>query len=96
MLAEREIQKHADDTQAVLTDMFRKLTSRKPTAAELKLLLKLYQDQLADFEKDPKRAEAFLKTGDWPRDAKLPAARVAALGVVASMLMNFDQSVMKR
>ena len=96
VLAEREIQQHGDKTEAVLTDMFRRLTSRKPRAAELKLIVKLYEDQLADFEKDPKRAEAFLKTGDWPRDAKFPAARVAALGVVASMLMNFDQCVMKR
>jgi len=96
MLAEREIKLHGDNTEAILAGMFRELTSRKPRPAETKLLVKLYQEQLADFEKNPKRAEAFLKTGDRPRDKKLPAARTAALGVVASMLMNFDQSVMKR
>jgi hypothetical protein len=96
MLAEREIKLHGDNTDAILAGMFRELTSRKPRAAETKLLVKLYLEQLADFEKNPKRAEAFLKTGDRPRDKKLPAARTAALGVVASMLMNFDQSVMKR
>ena len=96
MLAQRMIAQHGDDTNAVLTDTFRRLTSRKPNDRELKVLTKLYDEQLATFTKTPAKAEQFLKTGDKPRDKKLAAPRLAAVAVLASTLMNYDECVMKR
>ncbi len=53
-------------------------------------------EQLAIFSADEAKAQALLKTGDSPRDEKLPAARVATAAVVVNGLLNFDGSVMKR
>ena len=62
----------------------------------MKVLTKLYDEQFAVFTKNPARAEQFLKTGDTPRDKKLAGPRLAALAVLASTLMNYDECVMKR
>ena len=96
MLAQRMIAKHGDDTGAVIAETFRRLTSRTPNERETKVLTKLYDEQFAVFTKNPARAEQFLKTGDTPRDKKLAGPRLAALAVLASTLMNYDECVMKR
>jgi hypothetical protein len=96
MLAQRLIQQHQDNTQAIIVDMFRLLTSRHPTDQETAVLTKLVEEQANYFQEDPKRAEAFLKNGDAPRDAKIPAVRLAAIGMLANTLLNFDECVMRR
>ena len=97
VLGERLAKRHVDDDQALLTELFRTLTSRTPDARELGVLENLFHTERKAFEKEPNRAEEFLKTGDAKRiDAKLPATRVAAAGVVANLLMGFDECVMKR
>ena len=96
MLGQRMLKKHGDDVGAVVEEMFRVLTSHRPSAQEREILNKLYREQLSNFEQNPEQAEQFLKTGDAPRDESIPAARLAAAGVLASALMNFDEYVMKR
>ena len=96
VLAQRLIQKHGDKTDAVLTDLFRLLTSRRPNPAELKLIAGLYRQQLDHFKRHPKLAAAFLKTGDAKPDPKIPPASFAAVGVVANTLLNFDECMMRR
>ena len=96
MLAQKLIQQHQENTEAIIVDMFRLLTSRQPTADETAVLTKLVTEQVSYFQADPKRAETFLKNGDAPRDDKIPAVRLAALGMLANMLMNFDECVMRR
>jgi len=60
------------------------------------VLTKLVDEQVSYFQEDPKRAETFLQNGDATRDNKIPAVRLAALGMLANMLMNFDECVMRR
>ena len=96
VLAQRLIAAHGENDSASLVDLFRVLTSRRPSDAEAALLRSLLQQQARYFEQHPDRAQAFLKTGDAPRDDKLPAARLAAMAVVASTVMSFDECVMKR
>jgi len=96
MLGQRLIKKHGDDTDRIVTDMFRVLTSRRPSDREKQLLIGLYQDQLKVFQAEPAKAAAYLKTGDAAADKSISASRLAAMGVVANTLMNFDESVMKR
>ena len=96
MLAQRLIQQHQDNTQAIIVDMFRLLTSRHPTDQETAVLTKLIEEQTNYFQEDPQRAETFLKNGDAPRDAKIPAVRLAAIGMLANTLMNFDECIMRR
>ncbi len=59
-------------------------------------MLALYDDQLAYFDEQPDRAEAFLSIGEAEWDRGLPATHLAAVGVAAHTLMNFDEAVMKR
>ena len=72
------------------------MTSREPSERELDLLQQLHDEQLARFEKDAKATDAFLGTGASPEAKGLAKPRVAAAGVVAKALMNFDESVVKR
>ena len=96
MLAQRLIEKHGEATDEIATEMFRSLTSRRPTEAEQAVLLELYQKQFAYFSADAERAKRYLSTGDAARNAGIKAERLAALAAVANALFNFDESVMKR
>ena len=96
VLGQRMLKKHGNDIDSAAAEMFRVLTSRQPLPAERKILRKLYDEQLRDFQKDVGKAERLLKVGDAPRDASIAAPRLAAAAVLASVLMNFDESVMKR
>jgi hypothetical protein len=95
-LGERMVREHGDNIGAMVRDTFRTLTSREPSDRETALLRRLHDEQLAVFEKDAKAAAAFLSVGE-SRPAKgLAKPRVAAAGVLAKALMNFDESVVKR
>jgi len=96
VLGQRMLKKHGTDIDSAAAEMFRVLTSRQPSPAERKILRKLYDEQLQDFQKDVAKAERLLKVGDAPRDSSIAAPRLAAAAVLASVLMNFDESVMKR
>ena len=97
MLAQSQLKKtKVEKLDAVIEELFRLLTSRKPNERESKILTKLYEEQLAYFEQEKAAAEKFLKTGDAAVDKSLPQARLAALTSVVSAIMNFDECVMKR
>ncbi len=96
VLGQAMLKKHGEDVDAMVVEMFRRLTSRRPTEREVEILGRGFAEQLAYFEADPKRAEAFLKVGKTVADKTLPAARIAAAGMVANTLMNFYECVMKR
>ena len=80
----------------MLAEMFRTLTGREAREAERQILERLHKEQLKYFEANPANAKAFLDTGDAAADKKLEPARLAAIGAVANVLLNFDEAVMKR
>ncbi len=101
MLAQKLLIQNKDltgDAQAnsVLNDLFRTLTSRTPTPAELQILSELYTQELATFTQHPEQASAYLKVGDTPKDESLNSNQLAAFAVVANTLFNFDECVIKR
>ena len=79
-----------------LTYGFEALTSRKPRPSDLSELVLLFEKQKKHFAENPENAEKLLTVGEFPRDKKLDAVEVAAYTVVASMMMNFDEFVVKR
>jgi hypothetical protein len=95
-LAQRLLQKHGQNTEAALVDMFRLLTSRRPEGKELAILRDFAATAQKTFEEDPNEAQQLLKVGDLAVDTKLPPARLAALAVVANTLFSYDECVMKR
>jgi len=75
---------------------FLALAGRAPDDTERTLLVKLYQNERARFAGSPEAAQALLKIGDKPADAGQPAAETAALTLVISAVMNYDEAVTKR
>jgi hypothetical protein len=75
---------------------FRLVTGRKPTEKERAVLVKLFDEQKALFEKDAAAAKKLLTVGEKPADAKLPAAELAAATVLANVLFNHDEAVTRR
>jgi hypothetical protein len=74
---------------------FRTLTSRRPAPEELTLLTTLYAEEVARFQKDRQAAEKLLAVGEAPTP-KVNVPETAALAVVASTVMNFDEALVKR
>jgi hypothetical protein len=95
-LGEQMVREHGDNIGAMVRDTFRTLTSREPSVRETALLRRLHDEQLAVFEKDAKATEAFLSVGERRLATGLAKPRIAAAGILAKALMNFDESVVKR
>ncbi len=96
LLAERMVREAGTSLAARITLGFRLLTSRYPTAEELKVLATLYETEFTHFSQAPAKARTFLTVGEYPRDRSLDVPTVAALAVVANTIMNYDEAVMKR
>jgi len=72
---------------------FEKALSRKPLEKERQVLLKLYQESLADFRADPKAASEFIHTGEKPVDPALKPADLAAMATVARAILNLHETI---
>ncbi len=67
-------------------------TFSKPERAVVRRTL---DSALAIYQRDPAAAKIFLSVGDSPLDATLPAPELAAWTLVASQVMNLDESLTK-
>jgi hypothetical protein len=74
---------------------FRLATARAPSAAEVGILKKVYGAQLAVYRKDAKAVLKLLSVGETPRDQRLEPAELAAWTMVASVILNLDETVTK-
>jgi len=95
ILAENMIQS-SPNTEERLIYGFEALISRKPRNEELVELVKLVEKQKKHFSENKENAEKLLGVGEFPRNKNLDAVEVAAYSIVASMVMNFDEFVVKR
>lgn len=86
----------ADNTEASISQAFRVLTGRHGDERELTVLHQLYRNQLDYFAQDQGRVESFLKIGEAKVADQANRTHLAALTIVVSTLMNYDQSMMKR
>jgi hypothetical protein len=93
-LAER-MMKQAENADERITLAFRLATARRPTAKEIDVLRRVFNRQLDVYRKDRKAALKLLGVGEAPRDERLPPAELAAWTVVASVILNLDETVTK-
>ncbi|MCE9547557.1 MAG: PSD1 and planctomycete cytochrome C domain-containing protein [Planctomycetia bacterium] len=93
--AERMIRRGGPTVDDRIGFGFEAATSRLPNAGEAAVLRRVYEQQLATYQKDPAAAERLLKVGDSPRDEKLAATEAAALATVARVIMNLDETITK-
>lgn len=96
VLAESMIKKGGPDLKKQINYGFRAMTSRKPDARELEILQEVYLQELKEYQSTPEAADSLLNIGEYERDRTLPKEQVAALTVVASILVNYDEAVYKR
>src|SRR5262245_39366138 len=75
---------------------FRTVTGRRPGDPELGLLVRIFEEQKAEFAKDLKGAEKALAVGDMPNDPKLDRVELAAASALALAILNHDEAVMRR
>jgi hypothetical protein len=92
-LAERILTEGGLTTEERIAFVFRLATARRPRAAEAAVLTKVFEDQLVAYQKEPKAAEKLLHVGESSRNDKLHAAEVAAWSVVASVVLNLDETI---
>ena len=74
---------------------FELATLRPATDPELRLLMRLAKQQTTYFRGASKEAEALLKNGESAYDATLSPTELAAWTVVASAILNLDETVSK-
>lgn len=96
VLAEDLSRRHQGDSPAMIGEVFRTLTSRHPSDAELQLLTELYDRQHARFLAEQAKAKQLLQIGDQKADASLEPIQVATMTSMVISLLNFDQSITKR
>ncbi len=88
----RKAMKGAGTTEGAVAVVFRSCLVRAPTDGELKRLVKLYEDAQKEFKKDAGKATQFAG----PLPPMVDPANYAAMTLVASMVLNLDEMLMKR
>jgi mono/diheme cytochrome c family protein len=95
MLAQRDIHQAGPNETDRIRYAFKLATSRDPTPQELDILTKLYRKERAHYDKDKPDAEKLLAIGESKRDEKLDTVDLAAWTLVASTILNMDETVTK-
>ena len=92
--AQKLIEQHGDNRDRIVENAFRLLTGRFPGYKERETLGRLLAEQETVFA-DTNQAKSFLSTGEFKAKADNPTW-LAAVTVLVSTLMNFDESISKR
>ena len=81
------------DFDARLDVGFELCTARPADATRRDVMRSVFDEERERFDQAPERATALLEVGDTPRDETLDAAEHAAWTVIASMLLNLDETL---
>lgn len=93
-LAENAMLAESDDRKRVV-HLYRRLMGRAPKAAEIEVLLSLQRAQAGAFKGDRGAAERFVSVGESARAGSLDVSDLAAWTMVASAILNLDETVTK-
>lgn len=95
-LARRMFALGGGQTETAAKTGFRLCLARPPTDAEWKRIVQLFQEARAELSTDPKKAQELASNplGPLPDDAD--AVELAAWTAVANVLLNLDETVMKK
>jgi hypothetical protein len=95
-LARRIVSQGGSSSSDRVRYAFRVVLSRPPKTAELSRLEKLYTQSLARFEKEPAAASKLATEPLGAAPKEMNVAELAAWTVVGNVLLNLDETVMKR
>jgi len=96
VLGEKLLKEYPKDELARINGAFRLLTGRAPDEKESAVLRRLLGEQKDFYTKDAEAAKKVLAIGESKRDGNLPPADFAAMTMLVSAVMNFDEFVMER
>ncbi len=94
-LAERMLREGGETPADKARFAFRLCTARLPTADEERELVAAYEAQKTHYAADLEKAQVLLKVGESPADGAFDAAELAAWTIVASVVLNLDETVTK-
>jgi hypothetical protein len=95
-LAERMFKEGGSSLESQLGYLFRLVTSRVPRSGELEVMRRMYAEQRELFGKSEQETIKLLTVGDKANDPAIPPIDLAAASVVASALLNFDETLIRR
>lgn len=75
--------------------MFQLATSRLPKKTELTTLKNYFHEENTRFQKEEKAAENLLQTGVYPQKKLLTNSEMAAYAMVATVIFNLDESIVR-
>jgi mono/diheme cytochrome c family protein len=93
--AERVLCEGGSNTSERLRYAYQVAMAREPQPAEIAVLEPMHGAAMKRFTEDPAAATKLLAVGDAKADANLNQAELAAWSVVASMLLNLDETISK-
>ena len=92
-LAQRVMKEEPSDLSRRLARAFRLTLGRVPESDEIATLQRTYEQQLAAFEADPKKAEELLKVGESKVPESMDRVKLAATTAVANVLLNLNETI---
>ncbi len=92
-LAERAMSEGGGTTAARISQAFRLVVCRKPSDAELKILVDDFDFHLSNYFAKPDEATKLLAVGESPRNPNLDPRELAAYTAVSSVILNMDQTI---
>jgi hypothetical protein len=92
-LAQRVLKEEPSDLEKRLARAFRHALARPPADQEMALLKKTYNEQLENFNADPKAAEELLKVGESKKPENCKPTELAALTAVANVILNLNETI---
>jgi hypothetical protein len=95
-LAEAALRRFPQDAAARNSLAFRALIGRRPDDVESAILQRLFDEQHRLFAAREEEASRLIAVGESRADRTLPPAELAAMTMVVSGIMNFDEFVMVR
>ena len=95
-LAEAALRRFPEDAAARNGFAFRALLGRRPDDTEAAILRRLFEEQRRLFAAREGEAARLIAVGESRADRTLPVAALAAMTMVVSGIMNFDEFVMVR
>jgi hypothetical protein len=84
----------ANNNDRIIT-AFRLILCRRPSPTELTALTEYYDNQLAEFKKDPDPARKTLNVGEYPQTTNTDPTATAALMRVIDTLYNLEEAITK-
>ena len=95
VFAQRMMTEGGKDAEARVAFAFRLATGRKITKDEAKVLLGLYKQQLVEYQQNKESADKLLNAGSFKAKPELDRAELAAWTMVASTILNLDETITK-